>query len=250
MSSIVFREMGDRVALFDMDGTLLPWDTQLLFSNYVIRRHRWRTLLMVVFVVALPLALLRVLNEEQMKRLYLVYLWRMRLDEVKELAHEFAERVVDTMIYPELRSCLESHRRQGDLTVMVTASPDIYATEIAQRLGFHKVIATEVELEEERFPFYPVLPKGNNKGSRKVKELQNCGILPATHVTAYSDSKADLPMLTEADEVVLVNPSEKLQARFRSHQPKVYTPELPWRSRSQKICAFALLFLGIKSSCL
>ena len=34
------------LALFDMDGTLLPWDTQYVFSCFVVQRHPWRRLLL------------------------------------------------------------------------------------------------------------------------------------------------------------------------------------------------------------
>ena len=30
-------------AFFDLDHTLLPFDTQTLFANFVLRRERWRT---------------------------------------------------------------------------------------------------------------------------------------------------------------------------------------------------------------
>ena len=30
------------IALVDLDGTLLAWDTQFLFRHHVIRREPWR----------------------------------------------------------------------------------------------------------------------------------------------------------------------------------------------------------------
>ncbi len=37
-------------AFFDLDHTLLPFDTQALFCNFVLRRERWRTWRHVTFV--------------------------------------------------------------------------------------------------------------------------------------------------------------------------------------------------------
>ena len=56
------------IALFDLDGTLLPWDCQLLFRQHVTRREPWRILFLPLFLAALPLAPL--LGTSRMKRVY------------------------------------------------------------------------------------------------------------------------------------------------------------------------------------
>ena len=53
-------------ALFDMDGTLLPWDTQYVFSCFVVRRHPWRRLLIFLFLACIPLYILRIWDENRM----------------------------------------------------------------------------------------------------------------------------------------------------------------------------------------
>ena len=42
-------------ALFDLDQTLLPYDTQVLFCNFVLRRHGWRRGYLGLFAAAMPL---------------------------------------------------------------------------------------------------------------------------------------------------------------------------------------------------
>ena len=54
-------------ALFDMDGTLLPWDTQYVFSCFVVRRHPWRRLLIFLFLACIPLYILRIWDENRKK---------------------------------------------------------------------------------------------------------------------------------------------------------------------------------------
>ena len=39
-----------RYAFFDLDHTLLPFDTQALFCNFVLRRHPWRIVLHLWFI--------------------------------------------------------------------------------------------------------------------------------------------------------------------------------------------------------
>ena len=63
------------IALFDLDGTLIAWDCQLLFRHFVLRREPWRGIFLPVFLVFLPFAGL--LGCGRMKRVFLSYLWRM-----------------------------------------------------------------------------------------------------------------------------------------------------------------------------
>ena len=62
-------------ALFDLDGTLLPWDCQLLFCHRVLRAQPWRRFYLLVFLPFVPLA--KGLGAGPMKRIFLSYLWRM-----------------------------------------------------------------------------------------------------------------------------------------------------------------------------
>ena len=50
------RHDGRGVAVFDLDGTLLAWDTQLLFCQFVLRREGWRRCYLLLFLPLLPLA--------------------------------------------------------------------------------------------------------------------------------------------------------------------------------------------------
>ena len=61
------------VALFDLDQTLVPWDTQLLFCNWVLRHEPIRRLFLLILLPFLPLSL--VLGSEGMKRVFLSFLW-------------------------------------------------------------------------------------------------------------------------------------------------------------------------------
>ena len=81
---------GRGVALFDMDGTLLPWDTQYVFSCFVVRLHPWRRLLIVLFLACIPFYVLKIWDEKRMKRAYLMYLWGLPAETVREYGRKFA----------------------------------------------------------------------------------------------------------------------------------------------------------------
>lgn len=118
-----------------MDGTLLPWDTQYVFSCFVLRLHPWRRLLVLLFLACIPLYVLRIWDENRMKRAYLIYLWGLPAETVREYGRKFGS-LAQEWIYPELKERLEEHRKKGDLCLMVSASPTFYAEPLGELLGF------------------------------------------------------------------------------------------------------------------
>jgi len=216
------------IALFDLDGTLIAWDCQLLFRHFVLRREPWRGIFLPLFLVFLPLA--GVLGAGGMKRVFLSYLWGMDPQLLAEYSREFAASLMPA-IYPELREKLELHRAAGDCLILASASPEFYVAEIGRELGFDLTLGTPVELG----PLFPDLE--NHKGAAKVDRLH--GVLPrasfkngklrACH--GYTDSCADLPMLELCDAVTVVNPSPRLTQLAEDAGWEIVRPARPWKSR-------------------
>ncbi len=223
-----------RFALFDLDHTLLPFDTQTLFCNFVLRRQPWRIVLHAAF---LPFALGRAVglcSTETAKRAFLSYLWGMKRSRLKALARDFAHDCVRTWSYPELRAEILRHHHQGRTLVLNTASPDFYAHAIAEVFHFDYCIATRFE-QTETMPLRPKLVSGNNKREAKIAAMLERvpGMAELTeeqrfHGWAYSDSAADIPLLEFCGNRVLVHPSRKLQKHFPEHDVTIVHPERPY----------------------
>lgn len=198
-------------AYFDLDGTLLPWDTQLLFCNHVLRRQRWRVFLLLPFFCLLPLAALRLIRSRGMKRLFLSYLAGMPKGRLEEQANEFARHVARTIIWPEMMAEVEARRRDGCLLVLNTASPGFYAEPIARELGFDQCFATKV-IVPDHFCFFPAIDGPNNKRVAKIDAMRSAGLLrpgdpmPRPDSWAYTDSPVDIPLLEAAENGRLVHP--------------------------------------------
>jgi HAD superfamily phosphoserine phosphatase-like hydrolase len=231
------------VALFDLDGTLLPWDCQLLFCHRILREHPWRRFYLGVFLPFTPLA--PWLGAETMKRIFLCYLWRMDREEIQRHARELAASLD---FYPELLEEIARHRREGRLLILASASPEFYVAEIGKRLGFDLSLGTPVGIGAHS-PFFPDLD--NHKGEAKVHRLRH--LLPATWFEngvlrdshGYTDSTADLPMLEICENATLVNPSPMLTAIGEKHGWAIIRPTRPWRSTFDRMRQMAKLVLGI-----
>ena len=217
------------IALFDLDGTLIAWDCQLLFRHFVLRREPWRGIFLPLFLVFLPL--FKLLGDGGMKRIFLSYLWHMDADTLAEYSREFAKSVMPA-IYPALREELERQRQEGNFLILASASPEFYVAEIGRELGFDLTLGTPVD----QGALFPDLE--NNKGAAKVRRLRE--ILPPSYFEnrrlvschGYTDSRADLPMLTLCESATTVNPSAELASIARESDWDIVRPMRPWKNRA------------------
>lgn len=192
------------IALFDMDGTLFAGDSQLRFCRWVLKHHGWRRLYLAAVAPCGILRGLHIFNTERMKRAFLAYAWGMPTEQLEQHCRDFVRQEILPAIYPPVLEKLRAHQAAGDTTVLCSASPDWWTQLVGQELGFTHTIGTPT-LPFEKVPFMPGIPApGNNKGANKLVRLANIGITHAD--VGYTDSAADLPMLSICDRAVLVNP--------------------------------------------
>ena len=208
-------------ALFDMDGTLFAGDSQLRFCRWILKRHGWRRLYLLWLI---PMGILRglhLINTQRMKRAFLAYAWGMKKDLLQQECQQFVQQEILQILYPPVLERLRAHQAAGDTTVLCSASPDWWTRLVGKALGFTHTIGTPTALAE-RVELMPAIPApGNNKGANKLVRLAAIGI---THADiGYTDSAADLPMLTICDKAVLVNPKSSFAARVDGAE--ILTPE-------------------------
>ncbi|WP_035611991.1 HAD-IB family hydrolase [Haloferula sp. BvORR071] len=225
------RAKSDRgLALFDLDGTLIAWDTQMLFCDHVLKREGWRRAYLLFFAAFLPAA--KVLGDEGMKRVFLSYLWGTDRPQLEIWVRDFVAEFFPARCYPEMLEKLQAHRDAGHLTVLASASPEFYVQEVGRVLGFDLAFGTPVEFER-RVPLLPGLV--NHKSGEKVRRLSEImkrsadGLWPRSH--GYSDSSADLPMLECCVENTLVNPSSSLTRIGEARGWEIARPAKPWKNR-------------------
>tara|TARA_Y100000385_G_C13005937_1_gene599423 strand:- start:292 stop:1038 length:747 start_codon:yes stop_codon:yes gene_type:complete len=234
-------------ALFDLDQTLIPWDTQLLFCNFVLKRMPLRRLYLLTLLPLLPFY--KLLGSDGLKRVFLNYLWGLSQEDLDELAEAFVDQHFPETFYEEMLDVLAEQKQHGRTTVLSSASPEIWVKPIAEKLGFDHYFGTQVEMTP-RIPLFPDLPGGNNKGSNKLRKMQH--ILPDGFNTkndilpnsfGFSDSHADLPMLHICEQAVMVHPTERLHQEGQKKGWELRTPERPTTGKRQ----FALACL--KQAC-
>ncbi len=258
-----------RYAFFDLDYTLIGHDTITLLINYAVRKNPLRLYYLFFTVPLLLPAALKLISPKPLKRAFLSVLWGMKEQEVKNFLEEFTDHSVIPELFPSMVRETERCRREGYTLILNSASVSAYTDIIAERLGFDISIGTALRIDPV-MPVIPAIEGPNNK--RAVKILKMMEHLPAEiqsewkHYTyemaarkepwpeksipgarAYSDSRADLPMLALAEEVFLINPSPSFESLGEQKGWTVLRPELPFRSAFEKYFLIARQLLGLYS---
>lgn len=196
---------GARLAVFDLDGTLTRHDTLLAYVLGYLRRHPWRILRlpwMLIPVVRFLFDFDRGAIKGSFIHIALGGAPRSSLQRWSEL---FVDRLLKTGLHAEARPTLESHRRAGDRLLLMSASIDLYVPQIGAALGFDETICTQVRWrEDDRLDGR--LASANCQGEEKRRRLAALLERDApSAVSAYGNSRGDLPHLRLAQAAYLIN---------------------------------------------
>lgn len=209
----------NRIAFYDMDKTVTRRPTWTAFLVYAaVHRSPLRLALFPAAGVASLGYLLHRVNRGRLKEITQgLFLGRaVAAEDLARLANGFADKVVARGVLDGARARIAADRAAGYRLVLATASHDYYAAEIARRLGFDAVVATQAE-RDAHGRVLPRLRGENCYGAAKLAMVEEWmkreGIDRAgTHVRAYSDHVTDAPLLEWADEAFAVNAHGPLRA--------------------------------------
>lgn len=128
---------------------------------------------------------------------------------------QFMRQVIEPEVRPQALALVDEHRRAGDALALVTATNEFVATPIARALGFKALLAVQLERGPDgwftgQIQGTPTFREG--KVQRVAAWLETLGVpRHEAHVTFYSDSMNDLPLLEWSDDPVATNPDDRLR---------------------------------------
>jgi len=206
-----------RVALFDLDHTLLPIDSDYSWGVFT-QEIGWTD----------PVEFKRRNNEffEQYKagvldiHAYVRFATdalRRQTPEDAEAAHlDFMHSVIRPALRQEALELVRGHRLAGDTLVIVTATNEFITRPIAHAFGIDELIAVELERGPGGWitgEIRGVPSAREGKVTRVEQWLAQRGLGWAdAHITFYSDSVNDLALLQKANAPVATNPDDRLRA--------------------------------------
>jgi len=210
----------DILALFDLDRTLLPHDTDEQWTAFLLEHGK---LDRAAFDAANRDLAARYTRGEagalEFAEFYLSTLTALDPVELAALHDVFMRERVLPSIPVAARDLIAKHRRLGHFMVLTTATSRFMTAPVARELGFENHIATEPEMRDGRYTGRvagtPNMREG--KVERLLDWLADRGMrLPNLRESwFYSDSQNDLPLLSHVTHPVAVNADPVLAAHAR-----------------------------------
>lgn len=206
------------LCLFDLDGTLLPIDSDHAFGEFMVAqgwadaehfRRRNDAFYRQYLAGGLD-------QDEYVE--FATSAWRDRpLEDALALRQRYLDEVLRPQLRPEALALVRDHQARGDLTAIVTATSEFVTAPIAEAFGVPHLLAVRLERDVAgrytgRISGTPTFQAG--KVVRVHEWLQGLGrrLDDFERITVYSDSTNDLPLLALATEPVATNPSSALES--------------------------------------
>jgi HAD superfamily hydrolase (TIGR01490 family) len=210
------------LALFDLDHTLLPIDSDFEWGQFLVR------------VGAVDAAAYQRRNEDFFRQYqagvldpveYLEFalgtLASYTPDTLDALYERYMLEVIEPAIHPQARDLVQRHQDAGDLVAIITATNQYLTAPIARIFGVEHLIAAKPEYDDA----------GRLTG--KLDGTPTSGPGKVVHMHAwlaelgqpfdsfersyfYSDSHNDIPLLSVVSHPVATNPSDALASHARA----------------------------------
>jgi HAD superfamily hydrolase (TIGR01490 family) len=215
-----------QLALFDLDHTLLPIDSDVEWARFLVK----------LGIVDGPAHSLRneyfaqqygagTLNIAQFLEFQLAPLARYPIAQLDAWHQRFMSEVIEPAIKPAARQLVAQHLAQGDLCALVTATNEFVTAPIAAAFGLPHLLATSIERIGDRYTGRPAgMPcfrEGKITKTQAWLGEQGLSIADFERSWFYSDSANDLPLMACVSDPVATNPDPRLEQHARQQDWRV-----------------------------
>lgn len=183
-----------KIAVFDIDNTVISNDSWVNFVNEMIRRSKipffsW----FYVYFVAL-LFVCRILPIEKVKNLWLKLISDMNEEQLDLYCKEYVSKRVLPFVKKGVKEEIADLKADGYLIIFATASLEIYARYIADYFDADIFVGTLIVRENGKYVVSGKNCKKKEKINRILKKI-NIDEIDIEKSVSFSDSLSDLPFL-------------------------------------------------------
>jgi HAD superfamily hydrolase (TIGR01490 family) len=211
------------LALFDLDNTLLPLDSDYEWGQFLVRAG------------AVDADAFSKRNQEFFEQYqngtlnpieYLEFtfgtLSRFPRQQLDEWHAQFMAEIIQPAIHSVARALVHEHQSAGDLVAIITATNRFVTAPIAQAFNVPHLIAAEPEVRDGgeitgRLIGTPPFGKGKVVNTHEWLATLGKTLESFERSTFYSDSQNDIPLLSVVTNPVATNPNASLRAHAVLH---------------------------------
>jgi HAD superfamily hydrolase (TIGR01490 family) len=212
---VMKNPMSTRLALFDLDNTLLAGDSDHAWGEFLITKK------------LVDEASHRKTNDEYYNdyragkldvhayvRFTITPILSLSPEERSDLHREFMDTFIQPMILDKAQKLINSHKQAGDYCIIITATNEYVTGPIAKIFNVHHLLATELEIDCGQFTGEILGIPCFREGKFERLKLWISSQTESYDLTAsmfYSDSINDLPLLEKVTQAIAVDPDESLR---------------------------------------
>jgi HAD superfamily hydrolase (TIGR01490 family) len=198
-----------KLAIFDIDGTLVRGSSERLFWLYLAARGRQGPRQIFAYLLFLlrylPTGGIHTIKKNK------AYLCGLAPAEVATFAADFVATRLEKRLYEPAVARLKQHQQRGDTVVLLSGTLDPNARALADRLGVRHVCATVCAERNGQYLAQP--PETHPFGAAKLTLARQLAAqlgAQLKHASAYGDSHQDVFLLQAVREPVAVLPDARL----------------------------------------
>ena len=214
------------VVFFDLDDSLINKDANSLWIRWRMKHEKWGLVEAFLALTSLYRAYKKgKITHWRLSSYYRARTQGMSLDDYQEQVERFFSEQGNFHIFPQAASLLFAYQRQGTKMVMITGADEVTALRFAKEMGITEVISNRLKITNNRIlGLEKPLCYGSGKVDMARQYLERQG-LSFKDSAFYSDSHADLPLLEQVEQPVVLNPNAKLKQIAQER----HWPMLDWR---------------------
>ena len=205
----------NKAAFYDLDGTLLSCNLVNMHAYYA---RNDRSMLKSVYqftkvVLSVPFYFGLDLYSRSLFNKFSFRAYRgMHRDRLIGLSDDLFEVTLKPSIFRQAEALIATTRELGYRNVLVTGTLDFQVRPIALHFGIDEVICNRLEFRNHVATGHVLPPLlAENEKARSIREYAAQEGIDLAESCAFSDSSADLPMLSSVGHPVATNPTRRLR---------------------------------------
>ncbi|CAM3833625.1 HAD family hydrolase [Xenorhabdus thuongxuanensis] len=206
--------MSKKIAVFDLDETLICGDSGRLWTEYLWEK---RIITDPRFIEADQKMISDYCAGKLDMQKYLAFslqaLQQIPAEQIDIWLADFVETKIKPIFYPAAKKQLAIYQQQNIPLMIISATVSFVVKKIAAAFGIQTAMGIDMVMKEGCYTgdIQGILTFREGKVTRLQQWLEQQNLSPQ-HISFYTDSINDLPMCLFADEVFTINADNKLQS--------------------------------------
>lgn len=205
------------LALFDLDHTLIPFDSGMAWTRWLVQRGHLPPEAEARYLAFCHDYVAGTLDIHAMHHANLAPLAQHSAATLQQWAHDFEDHI-RPQVPASRRALVQKHLDAGHLCAIVTATTRLVAEPLARVFGLPNLVATEAVMKAGHYTgaidgdpcFREFKPRRVN--AWLAQQGHTAGMAAFDTRWFYSDSASDLPLLQAVTHPVAVHPDPRLRA--------------------------------------